>query len=388
MKTAYLDCFSGISGDMFVGALLNAGLSFERLQAQLGTLNLPGYGLKAETTLRNHISGTHFVVETDSHDHVSRHLSDIRKIIHESGLSSPVKSKGIAIFERIARVEGQIHNIAPDKVHFHEVGAVDSIIDIMAAVTGLEDMGISTLYASHIPLGSGFIKTEHGVIPVPAPATIELLKGIPIYDSGVKNEIVTPTGAALLKCLCTSFGPMPPMEIDCIGYGAGTRELPDRPNMLRILVGEETPSNTSDEKVVILETNLDDASPEWMGYLMERLLGAGALDVAFIPIQMKKNRPGVQIQVIGHEEKQQVLTDILFRESTTLGIRIQHATREVLKRSEIEVDSPWGKLSAKKVINRDGSFFIQPEYEICRQTALKQDLPLKDIYAWIMGLNK
>ena len=387
MKKAFLDCFSGISGDMFLGALLNAGLSFERLQEKLNTLTLPGYGLRAETVVRNHISGTRFVVEIDSHDHTSRHLSDIRKIILESGLSNPVKSKSIEIFEQIARVEGQIHNMTPDQVHFHEVGAVDSIIDIVGAVAGLEEMGITILNASPVPLGNGFIKTAHGMLPVPAPATMELLKGIPVYDSCVNNEIVTPTGAALLKCLCTSFGPMPPMKIDCIGYGAGTQELADRPNMLRILVGEDTPDNASDT-VVILETNLDDTSPEWMGYLMERLLNAGALDVIFIPVQMKKNRPGVQVQVIAQEDKQQVLTDILFRETTTLGVRIQHAKREILNRSEIEVDSPWGNIRAKKIINRDGSFFIQPEYEACRQVALDRDVALREVYAWVMGLNK
>ena len=387
MKTAYLDCFSGISGDMFLGALLDAGFAFEDLEAHLQSLPLDGYRLKIKREMRNHISGTKFTVEQDTKKQSPRHLEDIQKIIQKSSLSNQVKAKATGIFEQIAKVEGQIHNTPLEKIHFHEVGAIDSIIDIVGALIGIECLGIRSFHVSPIPLGSGFVETAHGTIPIPAPATIELLKGIPIYDSGVRQEMVTPTGAALVKCLGESFGSMPPMVIRAVGYGVGKRDLPDRPNMLRILIGDAS-SEQDVETVVILETNIDNTNPEWMGYLMEQLFHSGALDVVFLPIQMKKNRPGVQVHVIAHPDKRQTLMDIMFRESGTLGIRFQHAQREVLKRAEAKVDSPWGRMKVKQGIGRDGASFYQPEYDVCRDIARKHDRPLREITQWVMGLNK
>jgi len=387
MKIAYLDCFSGISGEMFLGALLDAGFAFEDLKHRLRTLPLDGYRLETKQELRNQISGTRFSVKLESEKQVPRNLEAIRKIIQGGDLSSTVKEKSIAIFEQLAGIEGKIHNLSPEKVHFHEVGAVDSIVDIVGSLIGIEHLEIRSVYASHIPLGSGFTETAHGTIPIPAPATIELLKGIPVYDSDIRHEMVTPTGAALLKCLVSSFGPMPPMVVQDVGYGAGKRDLPERPNLLRILIGDE-PFNKEVESVVLLETNLDDTSPEWIGYLMERLFEAGALDVVFFPIQMKKNRPGVQIQVIGQHDQRETLTEILFRESATLGVRFRYTQRQVLKRAEAEVDSPWGSIKVKKIMNRDGSNFFQPEYDVCREIALKYNRPLREIYHWVMGLNK
>jgi pyridinium-3,5-bisthiocarboxylic acid mononucleotide nickel chelatase len=298
MKIAYLDCFAGASGDMILGAFLDAGLEMEALTKALKTLPLDGYVLQALREARSHLFGTRFVVDADKNKQPPRTFSDIKNIITNSALSGRVKERSIRVFESLAAEEGKIHACAPEKVHFHEVGAVDSIVDIVGAVFALEYLEIESLYASPLPLGSGFVETRHGAIPLPAPATIALLKGIPVYDSGIKEELVTPTGAALLKGLARAFGPMPPMVVESIGYGVGARSLSDRPNLLRVLLGREEQEIRTDT-VVVLEANVDDANPEWLGYLMERLFREGALDVLFCPVHMKKNRPGVLIQVIG-----------------------------------------------------------------------------------------
>ncbi len=283
-------------------------------------------------------------------------------------------------------MEGEIHNRLPEEVHFHEVGAIDSIIDIVGTVYALERLDIGSLYVSSLPLGSGLVMTAHGNIPVPAPATIALLKGIPVCDAGIPHEMVTPTGAALIKGLATSFGSMPPMVVREIGYGAGTRDLPDRPNLLRILIGEEQSGKTVDT-VVVLETNVDDISPEWLGYLMDRLFDAGALELVFSPVQMKKNRPGVQIQVIGRPDKKELLMEIMVRESATLGIRFRYSQRRVLARSFSEVDSPWGKIKVKKVMLKQGPPLLVPEYDVCKEIASKNNIPLREVYLWVTALN-
>ena len=400
MKTAYLDCFSGLSGDMFLGSLLDAGFSFEQLKQCLQTLPFHGYELEVKREMRNRISGTRFSVHLDvahhkkiehkNHGHQNNHpenrgLKAIREIIDQGDLTDSVKKKSMALFESLARVEGHIHNLPPDQVHFHEVGAVDSIIDIVGSVYALETLGIERLLVSPLPLGSGFIKTAHGRIPVPAPATLALLKGVPVLDSGVQQEMVTPTGAVLATGLGAAFGPMPPMVIQNVGYGVGSRELPDLPNLLRIIIGHEEHGNRTDT-VVMLETNLDDMRPEGLGYLMERLLGAGALDVVFTPVHMKKNRPGVQVQVIGRPEQKDVLMEIMVQETTTLGVRFRYSRRMVLERKPEEVKSPWGNISVKRVI-QGASTRLVPEYDICREIALKNHIPLRDVYDWIDGLN-
>jgi uncharacterized protein (TIGR00299 family) protein len=387
MKIAYLDCFSGVSGDMFLGALLDAGLPIEEIDAHLKTLPLTGYQFEVKPESRNYITGSRFMVRVDKKKQVPRNLEIIREIIRKGDLSTEVKDKSIEIFEDLARVEGKIHGLPSGQIHFHEVGAVDSIVDIVGTVLGIELLGITSLFVSPLPLGSGFADTAHGRIPIPAPATIALLKGVPVFDSGIEHEMVTPTGAALVKRLATSFGHMPPMIIHTVGYGAGKRDLPDRPNLLRILIGNQR-SEQEVDTVVVLEANLDDTSPEWLGYLMSRLLDTGALDVIFCPVQMKKNRPGVQIQVMGRPEQRDLLTEILFRESTTLGIRFRYSQRMVLKRSVTEVDSPWGKLKVKKILQRDGTPSFLPEYEACQEIALKNNRPLKEIFYWVMGLNR
>lgn len=387
MKIAYLDCFSGISGDMFLGALLDSGLPFDEFSGHLATLPLEGFRLDTFREGRKHIFGTRFVVIPEDEEQPPRGLREIREIIEQGQFTDTVKAKSVQIFEDLARVEGEIHNLPAEEVHFHEIGAVDSIVDIVGAVYGVECLGIQALFVSSLPLGSGFVGSSHGRIPLPAPATAALLKDVPVFDSGLPHEMVTPTGAALVKGLATSFGPMPPMVIHDIGYGIGKRDLPDRPNLARILIGHQQ-DETEVDTVVVLETNLDDTSPEVLGYLMERLFDAGGLDVVFFPVQMKKGRPGVQVQVIGRPDQKDVLMEILFKESTTLGIRFRYSQRKLLKRSVVEVDSPWGKIKAKKAVNSDGSVFFLPEYEVCRKIALENNRPLKEIFSWVMSLNK
>jgi hypothetical protein len=284
-------------------------------------------------------------------------------------------------------VEAGIHGQPIDKVHFHEVGATDSIIDVVGTVFGVKSLGITSLFVSSLPLGSGFTQTDHGTIPIPSPATVALLKDIPVFGSGLEHEMVTPTGAALVKSLATSFGVIPPMIIEKIGYGTGSRDLSDRPNLVRILIGKESPQQDIDT-VAMLETHIDDMNPEWLGYLMDRLFEAGALDVTFTPVQMKKNRPGVNLRVLAKPGLRDSLTDILLRESTALGVRFSYYQRKILKRSRAEIDSPWGKIHVKKVFNTDGSPYFQPEYEACREIALKNKVALKEIYYWIMAQNK
>ncbi|MGD9160474.1 MAG: nickel pincer cofactor biosynthesis protein LarC [Desulfobacteraceae bacterium] len=386
MTIAYLDCFSGISGDMFLGALLDLGLPFEELKKAIGSLPFHGYSIDCKKEMKNSLSATMLLVSIDEHHHVHRNLTDIEEIINAGLLSDDVKQRSMRIFRAIAEVEGNIHNHPPEKVHFHEVGAVDSIIDIVGAVFGVDYLGISAFNASHIPLGSGFIKSGHGTIPVPAPATIALLKGLPVYNSGLEYELVTPTGAALVKEFVKSFEGMPPMIISNIGYGAGTRDLPDRPNLLRIITGEGTRESDTDT-VAVLEANIDDTNPEWLGFIMERLFEEGALDVVFTPVHMKKNRPGIQVEVIGSPETKDHLAEVLFKESTTIGIRYRYSQRKILKREETTVDSPWGPMTAKKIIRPDGSFFIQPEFESCKKIAQEKGIPVRDVYTRVLSAN-
>ncbi len=372
---------------MFVGSLLDAGLPAESIERIIVGLDLDGFTISSRREQRNHIFGTKFSVTLKNDHQPSRHLEDIKGILRRSDLPPQIIEKCISIFERLAAIEGGIHHTPPEKVHFHEVGAVDSIIDVVASVAGLHLLGIEKLFVSKVPVGSGMIASAHGTIPLPAPATIALLKGVPIYTSGQDVEMVTPTGAALLTSLGTSFGPMPPMTIDRIGYGVGSRTLSDRPNLLRILIGSDEQRGRLDT-VVLLESNLDDMSPELLGYLMDRLFEAGALDVSFSPIHMKKNRPGIRIQVIGHPEDKDSLMGIVFRESTSLGIRISYSQREILERSEVTVSSPWGKMKLTQVTDRGQGTALLPEYEECRRIARQHNLPLREVYAWAASLSQ
>lgn len=387
MKTAYIDCFSGISGDMFLGALIDAGLPIEEVKQALRTLPIDHYSLDAKKEMRNGLSGTRFTVRQERNAHHShRGLREIREMIQRGMLSDNVKERSLKIFEAIALEEGKIHGCTADEIHFHEIGAIDSIIDIVGTCFGIEFLGIGFISSSRLPMGSGFIESEHGRIPLPAPATIALLKGVPVYDSGLEVELVTPTGAALVKEFSGSFGQMPPMTIESVGYGAGSRVLTDRPNLLRIIIGKGEAEETV-ETVVVLDANLDDTNPEWLGFMMDRLFEAGALDVAFLPIQMKKNRPGVQIQIIGRPQQRDELLNIIFSESTTLGIRYHYSQRKVLERTRMEIESPWGKIEVKKVTGPDGAPVIYPEYDVCRKVAKEKNLPIREVYYWVLGRN-
>jgi len=387
VRIAYLDCFSGISGDMMIGALIDAGFPIEELRRALQSLPLEGYTLEAAREERNHLFGTRFNVKVSRNPQPHRKFSEIRALIRAGNLSAAVRDKSIAIFESIAVEEGKIHDCPAEEVHFHEVGAVDSIVDIVGSVLGMEYLEIGTTCASSLPLGSGFVETAHGRIPLPAPATVALLKGIPVHDSGLKQELVTPTGAALVKGLVHSFGSLPPMVIEKVGYGVGSRNLTDRPNLLRILIGQEQ-GGANEETVVILESNLDDTNPEWLGFLMERLFDAGALDVVFSPGYMKKNRPAVLVHVMGKPFHKDQLMDILFSESTTLGVRFHYTQRRILVRSFTEIESPWGRIKVKKVSRPDGSFHLLPEFEECRRIAKEKGIPLREIYSWVTAQGR
>lgn len=390
MKIAYFDCFSGASGDMLLGALVDCGMDPGVLEKIISSLGLArACRVRIEKVLKNKISATQIFIELTSEDQPQRTLSDIREIITNSDLSADVKTQSLSVFQRLAEAEAKIHGCRPDNIHFHEVGAIDSIVDIVGVVAGLEALGVQEVFASPLPLGSGFAKTQHGQIPLPSPATVELLKGVPVYGSGTASEMVTPTGAALLREFVRRFGPIPAMEITKIGYGAGIRDLSDRPNVIRLLIGEALSSMESKtDLVMLLETAIDDASPELMGYVMERLLEEGALDVAFFPVHMKKNRPGVHLEVIARPQEADRLCDIILSEITTLGIRYQMLQRKVLERWQEEIESPWGSLRIKKVRRVSGEVWIVPEYEACKEVARKHKISLGRVFAWVERLNE
>ena len=390
MKIAYFDCFSGASGDMLLGALVDCGMDPGVLEKIISFLGLArACRVRIERVLKNKISATQIFIELTSEDQPQRTLSDIREIITNSDLSADVKTQSLSVFQRLAEAEAKIHGCRPDNIHFHEVGAMDSIVDIVGVLAGLEALGVQEVFASPLPLGSGFAKTQHGQIPLPSPATVELLKGVPVYGSGTASEMVTPTGAALLREFVRRFGPIPAMEITKIGYGAGIRDLSDRPNVVRLLIGEALSSMESKtDLVMLLETAIDDASPELMGYVMERLLEEGALDVAFFPVHMKKNRPGVHLEVIARPQEADRLCDIILSEITTLGVRYQMLQRKVLERWQEEIESPWGSLRIKKVRRVSGEVWIVPEYEACKEVARKHRISLGRVFAWVERLNE
>ncbi|HDR16795.1 MAG TPA: nickel pincer cofactor biosynthesis protein LarC, partial [Desulfobacteraceae bacterium] len=319
-------------------------------------------------------------------EHHHRNVGMIREIISSSGLSEWVKERSIEMFERLARVEGAAHGKDPEKVHFHEVGAVDSIIDIVGSVYGIEALGVENLHVSALPLGSGFVECAHGSIPLPAPATVALLEGVPVYDSEQRREMVTPTGALLVTSLAESFGGMPPMTIRRVGYGAGRSDPRGKPNLLRLILGESA-TGADTETVAVIETNVDDMTPESVGFLMERLFEAGALDVAFCPVHMKKNRPGVRIEVIGRPADKDDLVGVVLRESTSLGVRYRYSARMILERRRVTVESPWGPLPVKEVDGPEGRKIYMPEFDECRKVAIERNIALKEIFAWVNALG-
>ena len=377
MKVIYFDTFAGASGDMLLGALVDSGLKIEKLEDELKKLNLPGWSISAEKQTRKGISGTKVTVKTEETHH-HRGLNTIIEIIDRSGLSEKVKSDAKAVFHNLGKVEAKIHNKSVDEIHFHEVGAVDSIIDIVGFVLGIESLGIDKVYCSKIHIGSGTIDCAHGKLPVPAPATLELLKGLPAYSTGIESELVTPTGAAILKSLSSGFGKMPEMAVAGTGYGFGTKELPIA-NFLRAAIGESDILNESDQ-IVLVETNIDDMNPEFYDYVFERLFSAGAKDVFMNQVIMKKNRPGIVLSVICAEPDINKLSEIIFSETTTYGLRITPAKmRMVLNRSLETVSTEWGDIRVK-VRDLDGRKYYSPEYEDCKRLAEKRGVPVQTVF--------
>ncbi|RKY87446.1 nickel pincer cofactor biosynthesis protein LarC [candidate division KSB1 bacterium] len=378
MRIAYFDCFSGISGDMILGALIDAGLDIEELKSELKKLKLTGYDISTKRTEKKGISGTKFeVIVLEKHQ--ERHLSDIFEIIEHSSLDRKIKNKAKDVFSALAKVEAEIHNQPVEKVHFHEVGAIDALIDIVGVMIGMQRLNIEQVVASKLHVGTGFVQCAHGTLPVPAPATLKLLSNVPIYSTGIENELVTPTGAAIITTLCENFGDIPSMKVEKIGYGAGSRDLPI-PNMLRVLIGDSKIEPIED-RVLLLETNIDDMNPQFYDYVMEVLFQKGAKDVFLTPIHMKKNRPGVILSVISPLNKKDELLDVLFAETTTLGIRIS----EVIKRQKLErkietVDTQFGKVNVKISFTGGKIRDIVPEYEECKKIAQEYQLPIKQVY--------
>jgi len=380
LKILYFDCFAGISGDMTVGALIDLGVPLPFLKEELARLpiSLSGYDLSAEETCRHGIRATKFSVRVTA-DQPHRHYSDISGIIEQSSLAAEVKAKTGRIFRRLAEVEAKVHGIELSRVHFHEVGALDSIIDIVGTALCLNFLGIEEVYASSLPLGSGYVETAHGRLPVPAPATAELLKGIPVHGELGTGERVTPTGAAILAALCSGFGAPPPFTVTEVGSGAGDRDFPDTPNILRVILGEKRSQLPGDE-IRVLETHIDDMNPEILGFLMDRLMEAGALDVAFSPLQMKKNRPGVCITILSPPALLEKLARMLLTETSAIGVRHYPATRLKLHRSLEERDTSLGRVRVKVIRDDAALVRVAPEFEECRRIAEAKGIPLQDVY--------
>jgi pyridinium-3,5-bisthiocarboxylic acid mononucleotide nickel chelatase len=379
MRTAYFDCFSGISGDMTIGALIDAGLSFDELRLQLATLNVSGYELTIEKVTKHGIAGTKFHVHVHDPGTQYRRLRDIEAILRGSGLPLRIQDRTLEVFTRLAEAEATVHQTTLDQVHFHEVGAIDSIVDITGAVIGLDLLDVQRVLASAVNVGAGFFRAAHGVLPVPGPATAELLKGAPTYARGNDGELTTPTGAALLAALAESFGPLPYLRVEQIGYGAGTKDLSHAPNLLRVFVGEDDTRGDAD-MITVLEANLDDMNPEWFEYAQEQLFAHGALDVFYTPIFMKKNRPATKLTVLCETGTVDPIVDTLFQHTSTFGVRTYEVRRRKLHRHSQTVETPFGPIAVK--VGRWGGQVVQisPEYESCRQAARHCGASLKEVY--------
>ena len=387
MKTIYFDCFAGASGDMILGAMVAAGVDPNVLREQLSLLNVDGFQIGFETVDRSGLSATYARVETP-HEHKHRHLSDIKQIIESSGVSDAAKALAIQIFTRLAEAEARVHNEPLDHVHFHEVGALDAIVDIVGAAICFDLLKIERFVCSALHVGSGTIQMAHGRFPVPPPAVAELLKGVPFYSTDIQGELLTPTGAAIITTVCHEFGPIPQMTTDVTGYGAGTRQYKDFPNVLRVMLGETEADGPTDEKLWMLETNIDDMSPQLLGHVMDRAFELGALDCYFTPVQMKKNRPGVLLSVLCGKDEKPALMNLLFTETTTLGVRSYEVTRRALRRSMTRVETQYGAIDVK-VAHLNGRIVNEmPEFEQVRAAAMKAGVPLKIVEDAVRAATK
>jgi uncharacterized protein (TIGR00299 family) protein len=377
MKVAFFDCFAGISGDMTLGAILDAGADETLFRKELSKLGGIEFDLEIKKVVRRGIQATDVQVKI-KHEHHHRHLSDITRIIEESALAESVKQKAASIFRALAEAEARVHGTTAESVHFHEVGAVDAIVDIVGACVGLHLLGVERVVVSPLPMGHGWVECQHGRIPLPAPATVEILKGIPVYSANVEGELVTPTGAAIVKTLAHSFGHMPQMRVQNTGYGAGNTEFPF-PNLLRVFVGE-TDSSVPFHKVSIVETNIDDMNPEFYNSAMQKLFLAGALDVFTTPICMKKNRPGALLTVICPEEKAGAVSEVVLRETTSFGVRVTSGERRCLDRRWVDAETEFGTVKVKIGSLRGEDLTISPEYEDCKKAAEIAGVPVRRVY--------
>jgi hypothetical protein len=410
MKLAYFDCFSGISGDMTLGALLDAGCDVALLRSELAALQVAGWELTAEKVWKNGMAATYVKVKTEDQSK-HRSLGAILEILQKSTLATPVRERAAAIFQKLGEAEARVHDVPLEKIHFHEVGAVDAIVDIVGACIGFHALGIEKFACSALNVGGGTAKMAHGVLPVPAPATANLLQGKPTYSNGVQKELVTPTGAAIVATLCDLFGPQPPMTVSAIGYGAGTADLEGQPNVMRIMIGDEvvvgkkTQSEACatvgddvaaefdgmaqkgaqagmpvlHEEIAVIEANLDDMNPQIYGHFLERALTAGALDVYTTPVQMKKNRPGTLLTVLCKPGDTNALMAMLFAETTTFGARTYRAQRRALPRESVKVATSFGEVRVKISRVNGRILHVAPEYEDCRKLAVEKDVPLQRV---------
>ncbi|HZH29372.1 MAG TPA: nickel pincer cofactor biosynthesis protein LarC [Pyrinomonadaceae bacterium] len=378
MRTLYFDCFAGASGDMILGALVAAGVDARDLKSQLALLDVAGFEISFETVDRSGISATHARVRTtDEKQH--RHLNAILEIIAGSRLSEAVKARASRIFERLGEAEARVHNVPLEQIHFHEVGALDAIVDVVGACIGFELLGIEAFVSSPLHVGSGMVEMTHGRFPVPPPAVVELLRDAPVYATDIKGELVTPTGAAIISTVCgAEYGSLPAMRLKASGYGAGTREYKDFPNVLRVMIGETEAAGEAAEKLYMIETNLDDTPPQTVGYALERAFALGALDCFLAPVQMKKNRPGVVFSILCRAAEREALTRLLFAETTTLGVRSYEVERRALPREFVCVETVFGAINVKVARRGDGGVSnIAPEYEDCRAAALRAGVSLR-----------
>lgn len=378
MRIGYFDCFSGASGDMILGAMIDAGLSSRGLKEEIKKFRIPDLSLRIKKVLKGGISATQVKVEGKGERRHSQSLKEIFRVIDRSRIDPGVKEKSREIFERIASVEAKIHRRPKEEIHFHEVGGLDSVVDIVGGVWGARELGIERLYVSRVNVGTGFVRCEHGILPVPAPATLALMRGKPIYSSGVEKELLTPTGAALLTSLGYRFGRMPGMKVEQIGYGAGRDDLP-HPNLLRLVIGREE-TTAEEEKVMVVETNIDDMNPQIYDHVMEGLFGLEALEVFLTPIQMKKNRPGTLLTTICTAKNLFSVIDFIFKETTTLGLRWREEERRCAEREILNVETKYGKIRFKAAKWEGRVVNLSPEYEDCKRLAVKRGISLKEIF--------
>src|SRR5215470_13406264 len=380
MKLAYFDCFSGISGDMTLGAVVDAGCPLETLRDGLEGLEVPGWTISAEKVWKNGLAAT-FVRVTTEDQTQHRSLSAILEILDKAPLSQSVRQDASAIFRKLGEAEASVHDVPIQKIHFHEVGAVDAIVDIVGASIGFRALGIEKFACSPLNVGGGTARMAHGLLPVPAPATAKLLEGKPTYSNGVQKELVTPTGAAIVAALCDSFGPQPAMSVSSIGYGAGALDLEGQPNVVRVMVGEAAEKVVPgfDEEIAVIEANFDDMNPQIYGYFLEKALAAGALDVYTTPVQMKKNRPGVLLTVLCKPPDTNTLMSLIFAETTTFGARTYRAQRRTLPREHVSVSTAFGDVRLKVSRVNGRILHVAPEYDDCRKLAVEKNVPLQRV---------